>query len=103
MSQPLVVLIPHRLGKPEALRRLKAGLAGARQDFSSFLALQEEARADDRLQFRASALGQVARGTIDVGDDHVRLEVMLSWLLALPAAKIQPAIRAQGELMLEEK
>jgi hypothetical protein len=27
MSEPLVVSIPHRLGKDEALRRLKAGLA----------------------------------------------------------------------------
>jgi hypothetical protein len=27
MSEPLVVSIPHRLGKDEALRRLKTGLA----------------------------------------------------------------------------
>ena len=27
MSEPLVVSIPHRLGKNEALRRLKSGLA----------------------------------------------------------------------------
>ena len=26
MSKPLIVSIPHRLGKEEALRRLKAGL-----------------------------------------------------------------------------
>ncbi len=103
MSQPLVVLIPHRLGKPEALRRLKAGLARARQDLSSFLAVQGEAWTDDQLQFRVSALGQVASGTIDVEDDHVQLEVTLPWLLALLADKIQPAIRAQGRLMLEKK
>jgi len=50
--------------------------------------------AEDQLRFRVSALGQVASGTIDVNDDHVRLDVMLPWMTALLAAKIQPAIRA---------
>ena len=46
------------------------------------IAVQEQAWMGDNLQFRLSALGQVASGTIDVGDDHVRLEVTLPWLLA---------------------
>jgi hypothetical protein len=29
MSKPLIVSIPHRVGKEEALRRLKTGLGGA--------------------------------------------------------------------------
>jgi Putative polyhydroxyalkanoic acid system protein (PHA_gran_rgn) len=103
MSRPLVVLIPHRLGKPEASRRLKAGLADVRQNFSRLLTVQEEVWSDDQLRFRVSAIGQVASGTIDVQDDHVRLEVMLPWLLARLADRIQPAIRASGALMLEKK
>jgi Putative polyhydroxyalkanoic acid system protein (PHA_gran_rgn) len=103
MSRPLVVLIPHRLGKAEASRRLKAGLADVRQNFSRLLTVQEEVWSDDQLRFRVSAIGQVASGTIDVQDDHVRLEVMLPWLLARLADRIQPAIRASGALMLEKK
>jgi hypothetical protein len=103
MSRPLVVMIPHHLGKPEAIRRLKSGLAGVRQNLPRLLAVQEEIWTDGLLRFRVSAFGQVASGTIDVQDDHVRLEVMLPWLLALLADKIQPAIRAQGTLMLEKK
>jgi hypothetical protein len=103
MSRPLVVMIPHHLGKPEAIRRLKSGLAGVRENLPRLVAVQEEVWTDGLLQFRVGALGQVARGTIDVQDDHVRLEVMLPWLLALLADKIQPAIRAQGTLMLEKK
>jgi hypothetical protein len=103
MSRPLVVLIPHQLGRPEAIRRLKSGLAGVRQNLCRLLSVQEEVWAEDQLRFRVSALGQVASGTIDVHDDHVRLDVMLPWLLALLADKIQPAIRAEGTLMLEKK
>ena len=44
-----------------------------------------------------------ASGAIDVQDDHIRLEVVLPWLLARLANKIQPAIRASGALMLAKK
>src|ERR1700738_913295 len=33
MSQPLVVSIPHRLGREEAVRRIKSGLAAARTNY----------------------------------------------------------------------
>jgi len=50
-----------------------------------------------------SSLGQIAAGTIDVADDHVRIEVTLPWLLAKFAEKIAPAIRKEGTLLLEKK
>src|SRR5262245_55968216 len=103
MSQPLIVSIPHRLGKEEALRRLKAGLGSVRTSYGQVLAVQEEIWSGDHLQFRVSALGQVAFGGIDVADDHVRLEVTLPWLLAKIAEKITPAIRKEGTLLLEKK
>jgi hypothetical protein len=103
MARPLVVLIPHHLEKVEAVRRLKSGLHDVRPSFSRLLAIEEETWNDNRLRFRVSALGQIASGTIEVEDDHVRLEVALPWLLALLAEKIQPAIAAQGRLLLEKK
>jgi hypothetical protein len=103
MSQPLVVSIPHRLGREEAVRRLKSGLATVRTNYGQILAVQEENWTGDHVQFRVSALGQVASGSIDVADDHVRLEVTLPWLLAKIAEKITPAIRKEGTLMLEKK
>jgi hypothetical protein len=42
MSRPLVVSIPHRLGKPEATRRLKSGLADVQKSVSRLLTVQEE-------------------------------------------------------------
>lgn len=103
MSKPLIVTIPHRLGKEEAVRRLKAGLGNIRSSFGHLFSVQEETWTDDHLQFRVSALGQTASGKLDVADDHVYLEVVLPWLLARIAETIQPLIRKEGTLMLEKK
>ncbi len=103
MTKPLVVTISHRLGKDEAIRRLKSGLGNVRAHYSHVFAVREETWSGDRLQFDVSALGQAARGSIDVREDHVRLEVTLPWLLHKLAERIAPAIRKEGVLMLEKK
>jgi putative polyhydroxyalkanoic acid system protein len=103
MSKPLVVSIPHRLGRAEATRRLKSGLGSVRTHFGHVLTVQEETWTGDHLDFRVSALGQAAHGTIDVAEDHVQLQVVLPWLLAQLAQTIQPLIRKQGTLLLDKK
>jgi hypothetical protein len=102
MSKPLVVSIPHRLGKDEALRRLKNGLGSASTNFGHVFKIQEEIWTGPHLQYRISALGQ-ASGSIDVAEDYVRLEVFLPWLLAKLAETVQPLIRKEGTLLLEKK
>jgi hypothetical protein len=42
MTAPLVVSIPHRLGKAEAVRRLKSGLGRTRTDFGRIILVDEE-------------------------------------------------------------
>jgi hypothetical protein len=103
MSPPLIVSIPHSLGREEAARRIKSGLAAVRAHYSAFLSINEETWIGDRLVFNMSALGQRASGLVDFADDHVRLEVTLPWLLAKIAEKFTPTIRKEGTLMLEKK
>jgi hypothetical protein len=103
MTAPLVVSIPHRLGRQEAVRRLKNGLGRARTDFGHLMTIEEENWTGDRVAFRLRALGQAASGVIDVEDDHLRLEVSLPWLLAKLSEKLIPAIRKEGTLLLEKK
>jgi Putative polyhydroxyalkanoic acid system protein (PHA_gran_rgn) len=103
MSKPLVISVPHRLGKVEALRRLQGGLGNAGANFSHLFSIDEQTWTGDHLQFRVRALGQAASGTIDVAEDHVRLEVFLPWLLAKLAERLQPLIRKEGVLLLEKK
>lgn len=103
MNQPLLVSIPHRVGRQEATRRLKTGLGSARANYAQWLTIEEETWNGDTVQFRVRALGQSANAKVDVFDDHVQLEVTLPWLLAKFAEKLVPAIRKEGTLMLEKK
>jgi hypothetical protein len=102
MSAPLIVSIPHRLGRAEATRRLKAGLTRASSSIP-VLQVDEERWDGDRMMFRVRALGQAASGQIDVAEDHVRLEVMLPWLLQRFAEVAQLAIRERGNLLLTKR
>ena len=102
MSQPLVVSIPHRLGREEATRRLKGGLSRAAASVP-VLQVDEERWEGERMFFRVRALGQAASGQIDVAEDHVRLEVMLPWLLQKFAEAAQTVIRDRGKLLLTKR
>ena len=102
MSAPLVVSIPHRLGREEATRRLKAGLTRAAASVP-VLQVDEERWEDNRMIFRVRALGQSASGHVDVADDHVRLEVTLPWLLQRFTEVAQAAIRNRGNLLLTKR
>ena len=102
MSAPLVVSIPHRLGREEASRRIRGGLARAAASVP-VLSVDEERWEGDRMFFRVRAIGQVASGQIDVADDHVRLEVVLPLLLQRFAQMAQAAIRNRGTLLLTKK
>src|ERR1700761_2439313 len=102
MSAPLVVSIPHRLGREEATRRLKGGLSRAAASVP-VLTVDEERWEGDQMFFRVRALGQVASGQIDVADDHVRLEVTLPLLLQRFAEMAQTVIRERGQLLLTKK
>ncbi len=102
MSAPLIVSIPHRLGREEATRRLKAGLTRAASSIP-VLKVDEERWEDNQMFFRVRALGQAASGHIDVADDQVRLEVTLPWLLQRFAEAAQVAIQNRGKLLLTKR
>jgi len=102
MSKPLMVSIPHQLGREEASRRLKAGLTRAAASVP-VLKVDEERWEGDRMIFRVRALGQAATGHLDVAEDHVRLEVTLPWLLQRFAEVAQVTIRNRGNLLLTKR
>jgi len=102
MTEPLVVSIPHRLGRDEAMRRIKSGFGNARGHFAHLVTISEERWEDSRLTFHAGALGQTASGVIDVRENSVLVSVQLTWLLARFANAASKMIRQQGTLMLEK-
>ena len=100
MPRPVIVTIPHRLGKDEAKRRLQAGVSNVRAHVS--FVMLKDAWADDHLDFQANLLGRTTTGSVDVADDHVRLEVQLPWVLAMLANKVNALVKRQAQLMLEK-
>jgi Putative polyhydroxyalkanoic acid system protein (PHA_gran_rgn) len=102
MAAPLVVSIPHSLGRDEAMRRLKTGLSRAATSVP-MLSVDEERWEDNRMIFRVRAMGQAAAGHVDVAEDHVRVEVVLPWLLQRFAEAAQAMIRSRGDRLLTKK
>ena len=102
MSAPLIVSIPHSLGRDEAMRRLKTGLSRATASLP-VVSVDEERWDDNRMDFRVRALGQVAAGHVNVEDAFVRVEVTLPWLLQGFAEAAQAAIQKRGQLLLTKR
>jgi hypothetical protein len=103
MNAPVSVTVPHRLGKDEAVRRLKSGLARMASNLGALITIEQERWNGDTLTFQMRGLGQSASGTIAVFEDNLRIDVTLPWLLATLAQRLVPALRKEATLLLEKK
>jgi hypothetical protein len=81
-QDPIIVTVPHGLGKDQALARIKAALAEARVAQAAYFTVAEENWDDSRLRFRVNLLGLPCTGQLVVGDKDATLEFQLSWYLA---------------------
>jgi hypothetical protein len=103
MSAPIVAIIPHRLGKAEASRRLREGLGRASSGFANLLSVSPATWEGDRVTFQVRAVGQTAGASIDVLEHELRLELTLPWFLEKLAGRILPVLRKETTLLLEKK
>ena len=103
MSKPVVVDIPHELGREEARRRLETGFSRIRQQALGQALSVDERWEEERLHFSAAAFGQTVTGKVDVFEKTVRIEVDLPWFLAAIAEKVQRRIKRESTLLLEKK
>lgn len=103
MAKPVVVNIPHDLGRDEARRRLQDGFGRIRDQINSFGLSFQERWEGDRLHFDGGRFGQKIAGRVDVLQDSVRIEVDLPWILAGIAEKLQGRVQNEGRLLLAKK
>ena len=103
MSETVTVVVSHRLGKAEAVRRLKDGLARADGRLGPMISIEQVTWEGDALRFRMRALGLHAAASVEVLEDALRIEVSLPWLLAKAAKQLLPALRKEATLLLEHK
>src|SRR4051812_12186625 len=97
-NPPLVVHIPHQLGKEEAIRRLKRGLSQA-SAIAPVLTITEESWSEDHLDFRLSAFGQTASGEAHVSDKDVRVDITLPWLLQRFAELVSNSVKTRTTIL----
>ena len=102
VSDTVTAIVGHRLGKVEAVRRIKEGLARTNGNLG-LIAMEQETWEGDTLRFRMRALGQTATASIEVLEDALRIEVSLPWLLAKAAKRLLPILRKEATLLLEKK
>ena len=100
--QPLVVHIPHSLGREEAVRRMKRGFARASTSVP-FLEIECEEWSGERLTFSIKGISKVGYGECDVSDNDVRVEVILPWLLQQFAELAGKTIESRARVLLEKK
>ena len=103
MNDTFAVVVAHRLGKAEAIRRLKEGFARTNGQLGAMIALEQETWEGDTLRFRMRVLGQTAAASIEVLEDALRIEVSLPWLLAKAAKRLLPLLRKEATQLLEKK
>lgn len=100
MGKPLIVSIPHRLGKTHARERLKVGFSRLKAQFQGKLVVLDDTWDGDRMSFETRIIGQAISGHLEVLDDHVLIEVMLPWIFAMGADAVRNLIQKQGRLLL---
>lgn len=100
MSKPVVVAIPHELGRAEARRRIAAGIGGLTKQIGA-IGEVTHAWEGDTLKFSLLAIGQTVSGTVAVFEREVRLEVYLPGIFAMVANKIRDRLRDEGARLLE--
>ena len=100
--QPLLVSIPHRLGRQEATRRVDAGVSRLGPELGAVVGGLDYSWNTDTLNFRATAMWQAITGRIEVLDDAVRVEIDLPWMMRLLGDTITRRVRGRALAMLEK-
>src|SRR5262245_58889559 len=102
MSQPLLVSIPHKLGRAEARRRVDSGVGRLRPEVNAILSGLDYHWEGDTLAFVASALWQRITGRIEVLDEAVRVEIDLPWIMQFLRDTVIRQVRGRGVALLEK-
>lgn len=102
MTTPLTVDLPHKLGAEEARRRIERNV-GKLTDHIPGGAQVGSRWTGDRLDLDIGAMGQQVAARIEIQEAVVRLTIDLPASLAFFKGMLEPLIRKQGAVMLEDK
>lgn len=104
MNAPLVIDVPHKLGRAAARERLRSrsgdlashmpgGIADVRSSWPN----------DDEMNLDITAMGQTIAARLEVQDQLVRVHLVLPPMLSFFSGMIGAAVRDQGTKLLEDR
>lgn len=100
MPDPIIVDIPHRLGRETARARIAGGI-GKLTEMVPGGGKLEQRWEGDTLHFSVSAMGQTVASRIDVREDKVHCQVDLPPMLALFAGKVRDKLLSVAPKLLK--
>lgn len=103
MASPIIISIPHQLGRAEARRRIEGGFAKIVNVLPGSSGVASERWDGDRLIFSVAALGQTVSGVIQVLDATVTMEIELPGVLRVIASGLKQRLQKMGQLLLTKK
>jgi len=101
MAQPIEVDLPHQLGKDEARRRIANNVHKLQEHIPGGAQVQS-GWTGDQLNLDVQAMGQGVQAAIDVGENKVRVKVLLPGMLGMFSGMIQAALQKKGHVLLED-
>src|ERR1041384_5606279 len=100
MADPVVVDIPHNLGRDVARARIAGGV-GKIAEIVPGGGQVEQRWEGDTLHFSVSAMGQTVASRLEVFEDRVHAVVDLPPMLALFAAKVRDKLKEKCAILLK--
>ena len=99
MADPVVLDIPHKLGRDAARARIAGGV-GKIAEIVPGGGHVEQRWEGDTLHFTVSAMGQQVASRLQVFEDKVHAEVHLPPMLALFAGKVRDKLAEKATVLL---
>ena len=103
MAKAITVVVPHSLGKAEALRRVHDGLEQIVTLLGDKVRVEQAPWADNSVSLSIKALGQTATARISVEDELVRVEGTVPLFLSALSSKAAKFVEQRGASLLERR
>lgn len=100
MASPVIVEIPHTLGRAEARRRIQTRIGDLGSRIPGGAEVSSSWPSEDRMVLDIRAMGQSIGATLDVEETLVRATIVLPMMLSLMAGPIAEMVRHTGGTLL---
>jgi hypothetical protein len=100
MANPIVIDVPHSLGRAEAKRRMNAGIDKVARHIPGGGEVSATWPTEDRMAMTITAMGQKVTADLDVEDALVRVKLVVPMMLSFMSGPISGIVKKSAEELL---